>query len=273
MERLITMLTDFGLENEYVGVMKGVILSRLGTARIIDLCHEIPPRDISRAAYLLEASHRFFPAGTLHVAVIDPGVGTSRRIVLLEAAGQLFLAPDNGVLTLVARANFAAAFEVTCRQHFLEKVSNTFHGRDIFAPVAAELARGLLKPAAVGPPLSREELVDLPLAEAELDAAGTAINGQVVDIDRFGNLLTNIHFKKYQELAGRLPSARLVIQVTGRIIDGLSPSYGSALPGGLLAIFSSRDYLEIAVNRGNAARDLEVEAGEKVVVRVSPGPG
>jgi S-adenosyl-L-methionine hydrolase (adenosine-forming) len=268
MDRLITLLTDFGLEDEYVGVMKGVILSRFPAARIIDLCHGVPPQDLRRAAYLLESSRPYFPAATLHVIVVDPGVGTSRRIVLMEADGQLLLAPDNGVLTLPARSGFTAAFEVGCRDLFLPNVSRTFHGRDIFAPVAAALAKGLA-PAAVGRRLSREELVHLPLPEAEIDPAGTAIIGQVVDIDRFGNLLTNIHINAYQELAGDLPPAGIIAQLRDRVISGLSPSYGAAPPDTLLAIFGSRNYLEIATNRGNAARELGVGLGERIVLRIT----
>jgi S-adenosyl-L-methionine hydrolase (adenosine-forming) len=267
MNRLITLLTDFGLEDEYVGVMKGVILSRFPAARIIDLCHGVAPQDLRRAAYLLESSRPYFPAATLHVVVVDPGVGTGRRLVLMEAGGQLLLAPDNGVLTLPARSGFTAAFEVSCRELFLPNVSRTFHGRDIFAPVAAELAKGMA-PAAVGRRLSREELVLLPLAEAEIDPSGTAITGEVVDIDRFGNLLTNIHLNAYQELAGGLPPATAIVLLRGRMINGLSPAYGAVPPGTLLAIFGSRNYLEIATNQGNAARELEIGRGERIVLRV-----
>jgi S-adenosyl-L-methionine hydrolase (adenosine-forming) len=265
MHRLITLLTDFGLEDEYVGVMKGVILSRFPAARIVDLCHGIPPHDLHRAAYLLESSRAYFPAGTLHVIVVDPGVGTARRIVLMEADDQLLLAPDNGILTLPARKGFTAVYEVSCHEFFLPTVSRTFHGRDILAPVAAELAKGLA-PDAVGPRLSREELVLLPLARAEVNPAGTAITGQVVAIDRFGNLLTNIHISDYQALAGDLPPASAAVRLGDHLITGLASSYGNVPAGGLLAIFNSRNYLEIAINKGNAARLTGVGEGEKIVV-------
>jgi S-adenosyl-L-methionine hydrolase (adenosine-forming) len=265
--RLITLLTDFGLEDEYVGVMKGVILSRFPAARLVDLSHRIPPQDLRRAAYLLESSRPFFPAGTLHVAVVDPGVGTSRRVILVEAEGQLFLAPDNGLLTLQIGGNFSAAYEVSCRQLFLQPVSNTFHGRDIFAPVAAELAKGMA-PAGVGRPLPREDLITFSFPQAVLDPATSTIRGQVVSIDHFGNLLTNISCQVYRQLAPDPATGTTEVQVRDRIISGLATSYDGAPPGTLLAIFGSRNFLEIAVNRGNACRELAAAPDEKIEVRV-----
>jgi S-adenosyl-L-methionine hydrolase (adenosine-forming) len=265
MTRLITLTTDFGLWDEFVGVMKGVILSRLPSARTVDLCHQIPPGDLRRAAFILESSRSYFPAGTLHVVVVDPGVGTDRRIILLEAGGQLFLAPDNGVLTLQIRNCFTAAYEVSCRELFLQPVSNTFHGRDIFAPLAAELAKGLA-PAEVGMPLSKNELITLSLPEAVIDPGAATIVGQVTDVDHFGNLLTNISLEAYRQLAGNLDPDRAIIRVKDRVISLLAESYGAAPPGGLLAIFASRDFLEIAINQGNAARELGVAPDEQVTL-------
>ncbi|MEJ2033483.1 MAG: SAM-dependent chlorinase/fluorinase [Deltaproteobacteria bacterium] len=263
----MTNTTDFGLADEYVGVMKGVILSRLPTARIVDLTHQIPPQDLRRTAYLIEAARPYFPAGTLHVLVVDPGVGTSRRLILVAAAGQLFLAPDNGILTLPIRAGFETAYEVECCELFLEPGSTTFHGRDILAPVAAELAKGLA-PAAVGRPLSREELVSLPLASVVIDPAGTGVAGEVVSIDHFGNLLTNIPCDALRQAGGPPPFSEIVIRIGETMIAGVASSYGTVAPGELLALFGSRGLLEISVNQGSAARELVVGPGEPVSVLI-----
>lgn len=262
--RLITLTTDFGLIDEYVGIMKGVILSHCPAARIVDLTHQVPPQDLRRAAYSIEAARPYFPSGTLHVLVVDPGVGTERRLVLVAAAGQLFLAPDNGVLTLVVRAGFEAAYQVECRELFLEPLSATFHGRDILAPVAAALARGMA-PEAVGRRLPREELAMLPLPSPMIDPNGPAVTGEVVSIDHFGNLLTNISRETFLRAGGPSPAA-ISLRVRETVIAGPAPAYGSAAPGELVALFGSRGLLEIAVNQGNAAQRLAVAPGEPVLV-------
>lgn len=268
MERLITLTTDFGLADEYAGVMKGVILSRFPTARIVDLTHQVPPQDLRRTAYLIEAARPYFPAGTLHVLVVDPGVGTARRLVLVAAAGQLFLAPDNGILTLPVQAGFESAYEVECRELYLETVSTTFHGRDILAPVAAELAKGM-DPATVGRSLTSDELVVLPLTSAVIDPTGPTVAGEVVSVDHFGNLLTNISHEDIRKAGGPPVPSGMLIRVRKADIVGVAASYGTAAAGELLALFNSRGLLEIAVNQGSAAGRLGVGSGEPVIVTFS----
>ncbi len=260
----VSLLTDFGLEDEYVGVMKAVILGLASSARIVDLCHQIPPQDVRAAALLLDGAYRFFPPGTVHVCVVDPGVGGQRRIVCLQAAGFLFLAPDNGLLTpiLARHHGQASAWSVENPAYFLRQVSATFHGRDIFAPVAAHLCQGL-DPARLGPRISPGGLVRLHLPRPRL--AGDCITGQVVHVDRFGNLATNI---SADLLAPWLNEGATVSVHLGRTtINGIVASYQEAAAGQPLAIIASRGTLEIAVREGSAAERLQAGAGTEVRVR------
>ncbi len=262
----ITLITDFGLSDEYVGVMKGVILSRCPTAVIVDITHQVRPQDTRRAALLLAATHRFFPAGTIHVVVVDPGVGTDRRIVLIEVAGQLFLLPDNGAGSLLPAPQ--AAWEVTEEPLFLQPVSPTFHGRDIFAPVAAALAGGL--PAAhtgraIDPAgLTRLALPALLIKENELC-------GAVIDIDHFGNLITNID-RASAKAFSRDGLDRLTVTIGSQTIPTISLTYASNKIGETAALFGSRDLLEIGINRGNAAARLVIELDSAVRVRRPHNP-
>lgn len=270
--KLITLTTDFGLTDEYVGLMKGVILGRAPEARIVDLSHAIPPGDIGRAARLISGAYPYFPEGTVHVVVVDPGVGGSRRIILLEAAGQLFLAPDNGIVSCLLQADlFEGAYEVCCRDLFLAPVSDTFHGRDIMAPVAARLARGLAA-AAVGPPLTAAQLTAIQLPAPQADHRLRTVTGMVIAADHFGNLLTNIHRQELQRLPGK-GGAEIVVRLRGVTIRGLQTSYDAVPAGGLLAIIGSRHYLEIAANRANAALLLTAVPGDEVVVASAPANG
>lgn len=264
MNKIITLTTDFGQADEYAGVMKGVILGICPEARIVDLSHGILPQDILQAAFLINASYAYFPANTLHVIVVDPGVGSDRRIILARADGHRFLAPDNGVLTwLLQRPRFEIAYEVSCRQLFLKQLSNTFHGRDIFAPVAAHLANGFPE-SNVGRVLNRDELTVLSLPEAKFDKTTGILTGSIISIDRFGNLLTNIHHDFLSSLipAGSYP--KITITINNQTIQGLQPSYASVPEGSLLAIIGSRNYLEIAANHANAAHILGAATNTEV---------
>lgn len=266
MGTIITLTTDFGLSDEYVGVMKGVILAHTPDARIVDLTHNIPPQDIRFAAYIIASAHNYFPANTLHVIVVDPGVGSNRRIVLLQAKSQLFLAPDNGVLSLLlSEKRFQAAFEVTCDHLFLSPVSDTFHGRDIFAPVAAHLAAGM-PPEEVGSPLACKNLTRLPLPKVHIDSTSKSLSGAVIGIDHFGNLITNIHQEDYRKLPAVLRDKKISVEIRDTTIPGIHTSYALVLPGELLAIFGSRGYLEIACNQGNAAQHLNAVLNDTVTL-------
>lgn len=275
MTDIITLTTDFGLADEYVGVLKGVILGRAPRVRIVDISHDIPGQDIRRAAAMLSASYPYFPRGTIHLVVVDPGVGSARRIILVAADGHFFLAPDNGILTaMLAPALFEAAFAVNCRELFLQPVSNTFHGRDIMAPVAAALASGI-QPTEVGPPLDCQKIVRLPEATVETDSIAGTITGSVTSVDHFGNLRTNISLSDFMGLcagSGIDPENPAVsITIKDHTIHGLKSSYSATPPGGLLALFGSRNCLEIAANMAEAARILNAGIGNTVVVSLAQG--
>jgi S-adenosylmethionine hydrolase len=265
MSRIITLTTDFGLEDEYVGVMKGVILARAPQATIVDLSHAIERQDIRQAALLIMSAYRFFPDKTIHLVVVDPGVGSDRRFILLQVEGHIFLGPDNGVLGLLLESeHFRIAYEVQCEQYYMAPVSSTFHGRDILAPVAAHLAAGL-DPAAVGPVIERQSLKKIKFAEAVIDRTTDTITGEVTGSDHFGNLQTNIKASSLNDLYGNdLCKARIAVR--NEIIVGVQTAYTHKGQGGILAIVGSRGVLEIAVNRGNGARFLDAGIGDKVTV-------
>lgn len=264
MNRVITLTTDFGLTDEYVGVMKGVILGRASGARIVDLTHGIGHQDIRQAAYIVHAAYRHFPAETVHVIVVDPGVGSMRRIILLATEKHLFLAPDNGVLTLLLEDKTAQAYEVGCAHLYKQPLSTTFHGRDIFAPVAAALANGM-PPAETGNMLPISELTALRLPQVAIDPGPQTIQGAVVLIDHFGNLMTNIH----RDAVGRLfrTTDKITVSIRQHAIHGLATSYSAAPAGALLALFGSRGYVEIAINGGNAAEQLDFSMDD--IVRIT----
>lgn len=265
MSNIITLTTDFGLADEYVGVMKGVILSLAPQTQIVDLTHAIRRQDIRQAAYVMESAYKYFPAGTLHLLVVDPGVGTNRRIILVCAQNQLFLAPDNGILTFILKGENLKIYEVTCESLYLKPVSHTFHGRDIFAPVAAALANGM-KPAEAGNEIQPEEAILLKLPRAGIDTARKAITGAVAYIDHFGNLITNIHRETFLQLfPGENPN--VLISFQNHTISGLQNSYATVAAGTLVAIFGSRGYLEISINRDNASELLDISVDDRVLVQ------
>ncbi len=261
MSRAITLTTDFGLTDEYVGVMKGVILGRAPRAMVVDLTHGIGHQNIRQAAYIVHAAYRHFPVGTVHVVVVDPGVGSTRRIVLLATEKHLFLAPDNGVLTLLLEDKTAKAYEVGCAHLYKQPLSTTFHGRDIFAPVAAALANGM-QPEETGNMLPISELTALRLPQVAIDSGRQTIQGSVVVIDHFGNLMTNIHRDAFTRLFAATETVR--ISIKHQAIHGLATSYSATPAGALLALFGSRGYLEIAINGGNAAEQLDFSMGDIV---------
>jgi S-adenosylmethionine hydrolase len=268
MSRIITLTTDFGLEDEYVGVMKGVILARAPQATIVDLSHAIERQDIRQAALLIMSAYRFFPDKTIHLVVVDPGVGSDRRFILLQVEGHIFLGPDNGVLGLLLESeHFRIAYEVQCEQYYMAPVSSTFHGRDILAPVAAHLAAGL-DPAAVGPVIERQSLKKIKFAEAVIDRATDTITGEVTGSDHFGNLQTNIKASSLDNLYGNEKS-RISVSIRKETIVGIQTAYVHKAQDEILAIIGSRGFLEIAVNRGNAAKFLAADIGDKVTVYMS----
>ena len=251
MRPVITLLTDFGSADPYVGMMKGVIATICPAANVVDITHHVPPQDIRTAAFFLERSFRYFPAGTIHVAVVDPGVGTSRRPLAIRSEGHLFVGPDNGVLCLAARR--PRAVTLTRSSYFRTAVSRTFHGRDIFAPVAAHLAAGALLED-LGP--AQRRLVRLPNVRPRRVSRG--LRAAVVSVDRFGNLITNLDLASWTSL--RRPR----LAVGSFVATKLSPSYAAVRPGELALILGGYDLLEIAARNASAAKILGLGSGALV---------
>jgi S-adenosyl-L-methionine hydrolase (adenosine-forming) len=259
MNRIITLTTDFGLSDGFVGVMKGVILSIAPEAIIVDITHDIAPQDIRQGAFLFAASARYFPANAIHVVVVDPGVGSARRPIAIQVGENFFVAPDNGVLSLALGDAKIRAVHLNRPEFWLPRVSRTFHGRDIFAPIAAHLARGVPLES-LGDAI--DDYVRLDLPRATRDANG-AITGTIIHIDRFGNLITNIG----EELFEGLDRAPLRVCIGEKMIQGIRQTYADGAKGEAIALISSSWQLEIAVREGNAAAMLGVQIGERVVVR------
>lgn len=264
MAPIITLTTDFGLRDEYVGILKGVLLGLAPQARLVDLCHTVEPQNIRQAAMLLHAAAPYFPAATIHLVVVDPGVGTARDLLALHAAGQFFVAPDNGVLTpfLTATAS-PCAVRLDCPELYLSPLSTTFHGRDILAPVAAALANSTPL-SRLGREVERNSLEKLDWPKLHIDPIHGKINGSVLHIDHFGNLITDIRQSDLDGLT-RDPDA-VHILYKEKHIRGLSTAYGDHGPGELLALTGSRGCLELAANRGNAASLLGAAIGDPVRV-------
>ena len=257
---VITITTDFGHQGPFVGVMKGRILSRFAEAKIIDLTHEIVVHWPAEAGFWLARSFEYFPVGTVHVAVVDPGVGTSRDIVAVSAQGHVFLAPDNGLLAPIVTRHPEAtvvSFDAGRLSRFgLNRPSATFHGRDIFAPIAAELAAGRCVPADLGPPA--QQLVPAWVDEPTVDASG--ISGVVITIDHFGNLISNIDGQLINRFRQPLVQA-------GAHSFPLLRTYGDSKPGDYLALVNSFGVLEIARAEQSAAEGLGLSRGAPIVVR------
>ena len=268
--RVITLLTDFGGSDPFVGVMKGVILEINPDAVIVDLYHGTTAHDPSEAAFLLVTSYRYFPKGTIHVAVVDPGVGGPRRPILATCDGHLFVGPDNGLLGPIAeRGGPSSVRAITAARYFLQPVSATFHGRDIFAPVAGHLSLGA-DPDRFGRPI--EDYVRLTLPRPSQRGA-RSITGEILHIDRFGNLVSNIARGDLELLAAERPLTSLVVQIAGRTapIVAYYAQVGSGAPG---AVICSADYLEIFVHQGDASRLLRAGRGAELVVsseKAEPG--
>jgi S-adenosyl-L-methionine hydrolase (adenosine-forming) len=265
MPPIITLTTDFGLRDEYAGVLHGVIAGLAPQAHRIDLCHHIRPQDVRQGAFILQAAAPYFPKATIHLAVVDPGVGTPRQLLALRAMGQVFLGPDNGILTpFLQEGLFEEAIFLDCPKLHLAPLSTTFHGRDILAPVAAALANGTAL-SSLGIPALKENLTKLAPSVLQIDRIHGTILGCIIHIDHFGNLTTNIH---QRDLAGlKADPASIQIFHKNQQVSGLSGTYDSLPKGQALALIGSRGYLELAVSRGNAARQLGAEVDDPVRVR------
>jgi hypothetical protein len=279
---MIALLTDFGHTDIYVGVMKGVIYTIHRQARIVDVTHDIQPQNVRQGAFALLNSYHYFPKGTVFLVVVDPGVGTERKPIIAYDGQYTFVAPDNGVLSYVLHEASGAAMvvEIQNREYFLSDVSATFHGRDIFAPVAANLAAGAPLER-MGRRLAEPFMLPLPA----LSVMDRQISGEIVHIDHFGNLLTSIGELRWIKpgrlaLNPRLSSAAPVpintetatTQIGQQEFANLYRTYDEVGRGDVLALVGSNGYLEIAVNQGNAAARLDAKIGDSVEVNLGPLP-
>ena len=263
---LITFTSDFGHEDWFVGVVHGVVHEICPPARIVDLTHGVPPGQVERASFVLEAACPDFPADTVHLAVVDPGVGTARRALTVRARGQLFVGPDNGILEWPLSDPAAEVRTLTEERWFRHPVSRTFHGRDVFAPVAAHLACGVPL-ASFGPLLA--DPVRTPRPAVRLRDGELA--GCVMFVDRFGNALTNLTAASLAAAFEGVPEEALVVRIGSRSIPGLARSYGDAPIGTLVAIIGSSGRLEIAQVGGDAATRFGFGSGDRVVVTAHKG--
>jgi S-adenosylmethionine hydrolase len=274
---LITLTTDFGLADAYVGSMKGVILGIIPDVRLVDVTHQISPQDVRQTAYVLYTLYRFFPPHTVHLVVVDPGVGGARRAIAVRTAQGSFVGPDNGVFSYVmADQPVEAIVELTNPRYRCPQPSQTFHGRDIFAPAAAHLAAGVpidqFGPSVVDP-------VTLPLPRLRVSPGG--VSGEVLHIDRFGNAITSIGRLVWEEErlalepafgqidveAVRFRAHRVSVRAGGQEVQGVRRTYAEVVPGDALALVGSAGHLEIAVREGNGARELGLQLGDPVELR------
>lgn len=261
MRPVVALLTDFGVRDHYAGTMKGVVLSICPDATLVDVSHDVPPHDVLTAALELAASYRFFPAGTVFLVVVDPGVGSSRRPIAAEAGDYRFVAPDNGVLSAVFKETAPRrVVELTERRFARPTVSRTFEGRDRFAPAAAWLAKGTeLK--ALGRTASDYVRLEIP----DPTVSENGVRGEVLRVDRFGNLITNIDRRSFERL-GRAVDASLEIRAGEHRVGRLVSTYSEIAPGEVCSLFGSTDHLEIAANSASAAETLGLDRGAAVLV-------
>jgi S-adenosylmethionine hydrolase len=254
--QIITLTTDFGTQDWFVGTMKGVILGIAPRAVIVDITHEIPAGDVRAGAFTLAAGYRFFPKGTVHVAVVDPGVGSTRRAIAVQTGNYLFAGPDNGVLSwALTKEKIRSVHRLENANYFLRPVSHTFHGRDIFAPVAAHLSCGL-PVRKLGP--AQKNFVRLPWPQPRM--RGNRIEGEVVFIDRFGNAITNIEHADWDA------QSRLEVFLGRRRLCQMKAFYQSVPAGQAVAVPGASGFMEIAVNGGSAAKRFGLKVGDQISV-------
>lgn len=278
---IVTLTTDFGTADEYVGVMKGVILSIAPHARLVDLSHQVPPQDVRRAAFLLYAAVPFFPPDTVHLAVVDPGVGTQRRAVAVSTPLGTFVGPDNGLFWYVlSQTPTWRAVELADPAYRLPLVSHTFHGRDVFAPAAAHLARGVHLER-LGPSVGELTALALP----RLVVGSSQVEGEVLHADRFGNLISSVGLLRWERdslvltpafgalssRALRFPAAAARVALGSRVLEGIRRTYAEVRQGEALALVGSEGFLEVAVCQDSAQEVLAAGPGVTVRLEISSG--
>ncbi len=254
---IITLLTDFGTKDHYVAAMKGVILNINPRCLLIDITHQVNPHDIREGAFILANAYSYFPRGTIHLAVVDPGVGGERKPLLLVAQNYFFVGPDNGLFTLISRKESVnQIIALDNRKYYLSKVSTIFHGRDIFAPVAAHLSMGV-KPNALGQKI--DSLLSLGF-EGPLIKGGELL-GEILHIDAFGNLVSNVDEGRFFQFTRGRP---FVIRAKGKTIHGLKKGYWEGKKSEAIALFGSHGFLEISVREGAAQKVLKMKRGDPI---------
>jgi hypothetical protein len=258
---IITLTTDFGTSDHLVGAMKGVILNINPAAKIVDLNHSVVPYDILDGALSLANAYKYFPPRTIHVVIVDPGVGTDRRPILVSGEKQFFVAPDNGVLSMIYEREPCTVRHVTAEHYFLSPISPTFHGRDVFAPTAAWLSK-TMQTEAFGEVVTDFVRFTMPKAKAN----GQAVKGVVLRVDVFGNLMTNLAAEDIP--IGALDGGAVKMSVNGKPVAKFAKTFAAGGPGEPIAMLGSAGYVEIAVNRGSAARTLGANRGTEVTLEV-----
>lgn len=257
---IITLLTDFGQRDGYVAAMKGVIIGINPAAKLIDISHEVEPQNVAAGVFILESHFRYFPAGTVHLAIIDPGVGSERAALACYAGGHFFVAPDNGLLDFCLSFSDLQAVRLTQKKFWRETISSTFHGRDIFAPVAAHLAGG--EPLQhLGKPFVLQR--KLPPLQCQIE--GKVLQGQIAYTDRFGNLISNISEQQLREFA---KNQTVTITLAGHLIGSLNKTYAEAPPNAPIALIGSFGFLEIGVNLGNAQLRFGARRGTSIAIEL-----
>ncbi len=258
---IITLLTDFGVVDHYVASMKGVILSLCPDATLVDISHDMTPYAIPEAAYTLAQAWQCYPKGTTHLAVVDPGVGSERRPIIAEVAGHRFVAPDNGLLSMILLAHPQPKVrEITAAKYFRQPVSSTFHGRDIFAPVAAHLAGGLA-PAKFGKLIADPVLGDFTNRTQTGPGRWT---GHVLKVDRFGNIITNLDWANFREIA----KSPFTLTIGRRAVRRFCATYAEAPKGQLFAVRGSSGYVEVSLNQADAASTLGIVTGSQISLKM-----
>jgi len=254
---IITLTTDFNVKDHYVGAMKGAILSANPSALPVDISHSIRAGDIFQGAFVMKEACGVFPTGTVHLGVVDPGVGGPRRAIIVETERFLFVGPDNGLLSLASGGEgIKRIIEITNKKFFRAEVSATFHGRDIFGPVAGHLSRGVA-PAEFGPETRDMDMISIPAPSFEEDG----INGEVIHIDTYGNVITNI---RAEFIASNLGTDKINLGIKGHVVEGLYHTYASIGPNGLGVLTGSSGRVEVAACEADGAKILGVNVGDRV---------
>jgi S-adenosylmethionine hydrolase len=259
---IITLTTDFGYKDPFIGIIKGVILKINPAAKVFDITHGISPQNIFEASLVLELSFNNFPHDTIHVAIVDPGVGSARRPILAVTENYYFIGPDNGIFSRIfALSERLTVFHITAAHYFLKQDGSTFQGKDIFAPIAGSLSKGV-SITNFGDPITDFKKISIPLPQL---TGKNVLDGEVIYIDRFGNTMTNVHTEKIREMTGNNDVKPVKVLVKGKEVP-FKNYYAQASDTGLYSLINSFGYLELFVRNGNAARTFGIKVGDKVGV-------